>query len=123
MSKVLVVDDDAEIRAALTDVLREEAFQVAEAANGQEALDLLRRERGKWILLLDLMMPCLSGQALIQVLEQELDLLEATQVILMSAGWRLARVRQVPQSDLVSGALTKPFDLEQLLALVRLLAR
>jgi CheY-like chemotaxis protein len=119
MPKVLVIDDDADIRAALADILHTEGFQVEEAANGQEALDILCRDTGGWVLLLDLMMPRMSGPEVLQVFEQDPDLLKTNHIILMSAGWRLARTRQIPQSDLVSGALEKPLEIERMLTLVK----
>jgi DNA-binding NtrC family response regulator len=118
MSKVLVIDDDESIRSALTDLLRLEGYQVAEASNGQEALDILRHEDG-WVLLLDLFMPHMNGHEVLKTLEENLDLLKANQVILMSAGWRLNRARQAPHSDIVSAALEKPFEIEQALSLVK----
>jgi CheY-like chemotaxis protein len=57
---VLVVDDDAEVRATLGDYLREEGFDVLEAANGLEALLQVKRVRPRAVVL-DLMMPRLGG--------------------------------------------------------------
>lgn len=122
MHKVLVIDDDEDIRTNLTDILRAEGFQVEEAKNGQEALDILCRDTGGWVLLLDLMMPRMSGPEVLEVLEQDPDLLKVNHIILMSAGWRLARTRKIPQSDIVSAALEKPFEIERVLKLVKLLA-
>lgn len=122
MHKVLVIDDDEDICTVLADILRTEGFQVEEARNGQEAVDILRRDPESWILLLDLMMPWMSGPEVLQMLEQDPDLLKVNHIILMSAGWRLARTRQIPQSDLISAALEKPLELERVLSLVKLLA-
>jgi CheY-like chemotaxis protein len=57
---ILVVDDDEDIRGTLCDLLREEGYATIPAANGQEALDLLRDAR-VCVILLDLMMPVMNG--------------------------------------------------------------
>jgi CheY-like chemotaxis protein len=60
---ILIVDDDSEIRSALTDLLTIAGYGVLEAANGQEALDLLGRpdEPLPCLIVLDVMMPILDG--------------------------------------------------------------
>jgi CheY-like chemotaxis protein len=119
--KILVVDDDEGIRAALQEVLADAGFQVQGASDGTEALDLLRRESG-WVVLLDLMMPRLDGRQVLQQLQQEPELLKDNKVVLMSAGWRLDREAPTLSSEIVVASLRKPVDLEELLALARHLA-
>jgi CheY-like chemotaxis protein len=67
----MVVDDDEAIRRTIAEVLSEEGYAVKEAANGREALDLLRAGTRPCLLLLDLMMPVLDGWGFRQ--EQERD--------------------------------------------------
>src|SRR4051812_3456140 len=57
--RVLVVDDDNDIRESLTEILMSEGFDVAQAANGLDALAEIDRERPD-VVLLDLMMPVLD---------------------------------------------------------------
>jgi CheY-like chemotaxis protein len=59
--KILIVDDDADIREVLTEVLTESGHQVVTAANGLEALQILRRGWLPCLVLLDLMMPVMDG--------------------------------------------------------------
>ena len=61
---ILVVDDDASIREALSDLLGDEGYRVTTATNGAEALTLLRRPEllRPCVILLDLMMPVMNGQ-------------------------------------------------------------
>lgn len=59
--QVLIVEDDLDIRDALSQILEEEGYAVATAANGQEALDVLRTGPPPRIILLDLMMPVMNG--------------------------------------------------------------
>lgn len=119
--KILVVDDDEDIRAALQEVLADAGFQVQGAADGSEALELLRRESG-WMVLLDIMMPRLDGRQVLQRLQQEPALLKDNKVVLMSAGWRLDSEGLALSSEIVVASLRKPIDLEELLALARRLA-
>src|ERR1044071_1184503 len=58
---ILVVEDDSAIREVLTDVLESEGYQVLNAANGREAIQLLRSSTLPCLILLDLMMPVMNG--------------------------------------------------------------
>ncbi len=121
MAKVLIVDDDEEIRALLQDMLLEEGYQVDTARDGQEALDRLQRESG-WVILLDIMMPNVDGREVIRQLEGNHSLRDKNKVALMSAGGRLAQERMSLTSDVVAALLPKPFDLDDVLAVVSRLA-
>jgi two-component system chemotaxis response regulator CheY len=57
---VLVVEDDESIRSVITDVLEERGFRVSGAANGAEAIEVLKRFPPD-ILVLDLLMPVMHG--------------------------------------------------------------
>src|SRR5579871_948059 len=59
--RLLLVEDDAAIRESLGEGLQEEGFEVVPAANGQEALDILRDGPRPAAILLDLMMPVMDG--------------------------------------------------------------
>ena len=59
---ILIVEDDADVRGALTAVLEGEGYHVVEAAHGQEALQHLRADAaGFCMILLDLWMPVMNG--------------------------------------------------------------
>lgn len=58
---ILVVDDDQDIRESLRDVLEDQGYRVATAANGRDALDQLQGGLRPSIVLLDLMMPVMDG--------------------------------------------------------------
>jgi CheY-like chemotaxis protein len=57
---VLVVEDDLELRQSLIEILNDENFNTLEAADGREALELLKTTR-PCLVLLDLMMPVVDG--------------------------------------------------------------
>jgi CheY-like chemotaxis protein len=58
---ILIVEDDALTREALTVMLQEDGYRVCGAANGQDALERLRQGRPPDLILLDLMMPVMNG--------------------------------------------------------------
>jgi two-component system response regulator MprA len=112
---VLVVDDDRDIRDVLTDALEAEGYRVVTAADGQEALDWLRRGVARpCVILLDLMMPRLDG---IQFRTETLNdpELAVLPVVVLSAD---PSIVNTAKSLNFAGALRKPVPLEALLAAV-----
>lgn len=108
--RVLVVDDDPDIRAMLELALQDEGVEVRAASNGQEALEILQTWHAD-VILLDLMMPVMDGWTF---RERQLadPSLKKIHVILMSAN------RCLPAAEAVlipCAMLQKPFDLNVLL--------
>lgn len=71
---VLIVDDHEDIRESLRDVLAEEGYRVATAANGREALRYLRENRPPCLIVLDLMMPVMNGYEFRTIQREDPDL-------------------------------------------------
>ncbi|MBN1658987.1 MAG: response regulator transcription factor [Anaerolineae bacterium] len=112
--RVLVVDDDKEICALITDILGDEGYHVYPCLTGEAALDILNHEHFH-LVLSDIRMPRVSGtELLLHIRRMNLD----TQVILMTA---YASVPTAIQA--VRGAafdyLVKPFSLSELRQCVR----
>jgi CheY-like chemotaxis protein len=61
VAPVLVVEDEAMLRELLCDLLEAEGFRATTAANGAEALELIRRQGVPSLVILDLMMPVMDG--------------------------------------------------------------
>jgi CheY-like chemotaxis protein len=80
----MVVEDDADLRALMADVLEAEGHLVIQAENGRIALDLLEMGTMPALILLDLMMPVLSGPELLEVLRADAALC-ALPVVVVSA--------------------------------------
>src|SRR5712691_8672893 len=80
---VLVVDDDPNIRRMICAALRREGYQFLEAPNGRDALDLMKNEHPD-VVVLDLMMPILSGWEVLQQRETEPQLRQIP-IIIVSA--------------------------------------
>ena len=117
---VLVVDDDDDIRTTIRDVLEDQGFTVACAANGREALEmLLRDERKPALILLDLTMPQMDGWTFRQE-QQKVPRLAQIPVVLFSGHQDAA---QAAQSLHAAALMTKPLRLEGLMTLVEQLSR
>ena len=112
--RVMVVDDDLDIRSALVEALDQEGFQVSEAAHGVEALEKLRQSAQQPdVILLDLMMPVMSGWELWEELKRD-PALAKIPVVVLSAGHADDLGTVKPEHF-----LSKPVDLSVLVETVR----
>ena len=116
--EILVVDDDADIRETLVEVLEFEGYVVVGAANGKEALEQLRR-RPVSVILLDLMMPVMDG---FEFRTAQLDdpRLSDIPVVVVSAG---GRCEQAAMEMGAAGCFRKPIDVLALLRMIRAVSR
>ena len=115
--KVLIVDDEPQIRRLIHAALTRADYAILEAGNAREALDLLRDERPE-VTLLDLGLPDRDGLELVPLFKQHSD----TTLIIISA--RDSTDQKVTALDLgADDYLTKPFDTNELLARVRVALR
>ena len=114
---VLIVEDDADLREMMAQLLSLEGFQTATVANGREALEYLHRSDSPEVILLDLMMPVMDGWEFRR--HQQADpALARVPVIVLSA------LDQNRTADVDAAAfLKKPLDFDRLLSLVRAYCR
>lgn len=115
--RILVVDDEAAIRETVGYALRGEGYEVSDAADGEEALEVAR-SNGFDVLILDLMLPKLSGVEVCRRLRAESDV----PILLLTA--KDAEVDRV--LGLEAGAddyVTKPFSMAELVSRVRAILR
>jgi CheY-like chemotaxis protein len=119
MSRVLVVDDDLGIREMLRAILELEGFGVELAGGGAQALAVLLQAREPWVVLMDVMMPGLSGVEVCARLHEAGPAGARHRVALMTAG--LLADDECP--PLACTILRKPFDLEAVVSLVARMAR
>jgi CheY-like chemotaxis protein len=112
---VLIVEDDDDIRADLTAILRVKGFAVQEAANGRDALARLREGERPCVIVLDLMMPVMNGWELRAAMRQEPEL-AAIPVVVVSGKGRIVDDEALALAP--SAVLVKPFELSELLELV-----
>ncbi len=120
---ILVCEDDEGIRELLVEALEEEGFEVYAARNGREALDFLRSGPGRYLLLLDLMMPDISGYEILEQMSKDDHLLGENVVVVLSATGFVRQVSpKVIEKRLVQAMLKKPFELDELFAILHRLA-
>ena len=106
---VLIVDDDFEFRNAIAEALNAVGWQVRGAANGVQALELLRRWQPD-VILLDLALPVMNGWEFRAEADRQ-QALENIPVVLTSA--RMDPGREIIRLK-AAAALPKPFDLDYL---------
>ncbi|HVG25591.1 MAG TPA: response regulator [Thermoanaerobaculia bacterium] len=115
--RVLVVDDDPPLRKLIVAALRRGRHAHVEGvANGVEAIEQLR-EGAPWnVLVLDLMMPKLSGWDVLEWLAQHRSRVPQSVIVASAADRKILRELH---PELVNAILFKPFDVFQLAAYVR----
>jgi CheY-like chemotaxis protein len=81
---VLIVDDNASMRYMLRTVLTGEGYATLEAVDGVEAVDTLRLRSDRLIVLLDLVMPRMSGLDVLDVIDASGDLTRHVYIVMTS---------------------------------------
>ena len=116
MSRILVVEDDPSLRNMLRLVFEMAGYEVAEAAHGQAALELLHGPELPDIVTTDLMMPVMDGQEFIERLRSE-PRTASIPIVVVSAAIDAATVFQgLERADAMMG---KPFVPAKLVRLVK----
>jgi CheY-like chemotaxis protein len=101
---VLIVDDDAPVRRTLDDCLRKIGYRVAAAADGGEALKMLHEGLKPDLILLDLIMPVMTGFEVLSAIRANPDWAKIPVVVLTATvGYSAAHLD-------VDAMLLKPFD-------------
>jgi CheY-like chemotaxis protein len=113
MKTILLVEDNADIRELVAELLETEGYVVHQAEDGKAALARLEQMDGEPCLVLqDLMMPIMSGPELLQVLHES-HRLASLPVVVMSAGGQPEDAAQA------RSFIRKPSDPKTLLSLVK----
>lgn len=113
-SRVLIVEDHPTMRAAMRLVLEPEGFEVLEAADGDEAFELIVEDRPD-VVLLDLNIPGMPGEDLLRAVKGDPSL-RSTRVVVVTAAGEEERGRSLALG--ADGYLTKPFGPSDLLRTV-----
>ena len=110
-ARILIAEDNAEIRALISSILVEEGHKVSVATNGQQALDLMMEDAPD-VLILDIMMPQMDGYTVLKEIKSS-GIRESMKILVLTA--------KTSESDWVRGYklgadayITKPFDIDEL---------
>ncbi|MDY7227741.1 response regulator [Hyalangium rubrum] len=107
---ILLVEDDADLREAMSALLEAEGFEVAAAPNGMAGLKLLERIGRPCLILLDWWLPLLSGSEFLSCLRADPQRHSVPVVVLTAS--------EAPPPTEAEGFLRKPFESARLLNLV-----
>lgn len=114
MKKLLVVDDDKQMRLDLSEILSMEGYDVDSAGSGEEALELIKRD-GYDIVISDLKMPGMSGMELLAHVKQ---LKPETRVIMITAYATIESAVEAMRRG-ASDYISKPFKINEIEVAVR----
>ena len=126
MAKILIIDDEEDVRIALKQVLERAGYEVSVAATGYEGLELMDRE-GADLVITDVIMPGIDGIAAARKIREKF---RNTRIVVISGGGKIAPEPYEPDaistraylaSASSAGAdrtLAKPFDRDELLEVV-----
>lgn len=113
--RIVLIEDDEDIRESLSDFLQSEGYSVQTYPNGKEALeDLAKAQVQPCLILLDLMMPVMDGFQFLKARKNYGDTLVQLPTYVVSA----VANKDVLKGQDVSGYLNKPLDIEHLLQIV-----
>ena len=114
MKKVLIVDDDAELRSTLSEILKGAGYHIDEASSGKEAIEKIVSKDFD-IALLDLMMPKMNG---IETLTELKKITPKTKVIMITAFATVENAVDAIKKG-ASDYISKPFRIDDLLTTIR----
>lgn len=127
MAKILVIDDEEDIRNVLKQVLERAGYDVAVAESGKEGLKMLRKEGGADLVITDVIMPGMDGVSLTREIREKY---RDTRILVISGGGNVAPKSYEPgaisttaflSSARNAGAdqtMTKPFDRKDLIRVI-----
>ncbi len=108
---IMLVDDDDDIREIMRLILQSEGYETVDAADGARALELLEHGERPPLILLDMMMPVLSGAEFLRRVKSNAALADIP-IVVMSGD---TAARTTAQSLGAAGCLAKPVELDTLL--------
>ncbi|HHT01953.1 MAG TPA: response regulator transcription factor [Firmicutes bacterium] len=116
MDRILVIDDEPNIRLMLSLALNEAGYEVSCAADGQEAWQKMERGFHPTLILVDLNMPRLSGKDFIIKMRGSQKYAQVPVIILTGS---MPESDHLPPPAMYQQLVSKPFDLDELIVLAK----
>ncbi|MFH1860848.1 MAG: response regulator [bacterium] len=114
--KVLIVDDEVHIRRIIAEKIRNEGYTIFTAENGQEAVDIAKKEKPD-LIIMDIMMPVMNGIEAIKILKQDPDMAN-THIFVLTAMEFGETEKEIVSIVGASNVITKPFSPKELLNII-----
>lgn len=121
MATVLVVEDQKTQRELIVTLLRQEGFQVLEASDGDEALEMVRNGKIPDLVVMDIVMPRMNGYQLVRQLRSDPQTSKIPVLICSSKGETFDKHWGLKQG--ADAYIVKPFEPQDLIGTVRHLLR
>lgn len=118
--KILIADDDPDIRDILKLTLSEENYEVIETANGEEALNAIQN-KSPALVLLDYRMPIVDGREVCRIIKKDILLRHLPVIMVTGSGDVDDRVGGIDAG--ADDYIVKPFEPKELLARIRMILR
>lgn len=112
---ILIIEDEEDIRESLRDVLEQEGYLVMTANSGKNAIEVLEVSPKFNLILLDLMMPVMSGEEFVAI-NKIRNITQGTPIVIMSADNQTAQ--RAAKMD-IKTFVKKPLDLDDLLRIIK----
>jgi two-component system OmpR family response regulator len=116
--KILVVEDEAPLRNAISSILNFNGFEVLQAVNGKEGFDLAMKERPD-LILLDHMMPVMDGLTMFEKLRQEPDWDKEVMVIFLTNSTDLAKIASPTEEALPDFLIKSDWNIEDIVKKIK----
>jgi CheY-like chemotaxis protein len=117
MSKILIIDDEEDIRLALRALLESEKYEVFETENGKKGLSFLKKNKVD-LVLCDFFMPQMNGREVIEALRADSKLKDTKVIVLTVASFGKEGNEKLKELK-VKDYIKKPFSNKDLLKRIR----
>jgi CheY-like chemotaxis protein len=117
MAKIMIVDDERDIRVLVREMLEREGYEVSEAGTGEECLKKLKDEKPD-LILLDIMMPILDGWEVSKRIKEDEETKDIAVVMFTVRTSEESRSKSLHYAK-ADAHIDKLFDREELLAVIK----